>query len=348
MMAVDHDTIASRLAASGYVTAYLGKYNNGYDCSYVPDGWSIWRAFCRLTPTKPVTLIDGVRTQFLGHSDDWMAREAATIIHRTPIDVPLFLMVSSVQPHTPHDPHRRHRGLFTGAMVPRTPAFNELDVSDLPPFLQKPLLTPTQIATLDLAWARSLEEMQTIDELVEGIYSALRDSGRLDNTYLIFTSDNGAHFGEHRFREGKWMPWETDIRVPFLMRGPGVDAGREEAAMIGLVDVAPTLLELAGVGAEGMDGVSFVDVLSGGHGRRSAMPIAFWTVQYALHWRGVRTESHTYAEWSPQTRVLFDNDADPYQLDNLAFLPDAQELLEKLRAQTIRLFTCRGPNECRE
>lgn len=157
MKAVDHDTVASRLASVGYITAYFGKYNNGYDCSYIPNGWSIWRAFCRPTPTKPVTLIDGVRTQFPGHSDDWMAREASAIIHATPSEIPLFLMLASVQPHAPHDPHRRHRGLFAGAMVPRTPAFNEPDVSDLPPFLRKPPLTPTQIATLDLAWARSLE-----------------------------------------------------------------------------------------------------------------------------------------------------------------------------------------------
>lgn len=190
--------------------------------------------------------------------------------------------------------------------------------------------------------------MQTIDELVESVYVALRDSGRLHNAYLMFTSDNGMHFGEHRFREGKWMPWETDLRVPFIMRGPGIEAGREEAAMIGLVDVAPTVLELAGADAEGMDGVSFADLLRGGAGRRGAMPIAFWTVQYALHWRGVRTETHTYAEWSPATRVLFDNLADPYQLTNLAFSADASHLVEALRAQTIRLFACRGPDECRE
>jgi arylsulfatase A-like enzyme len=348
MMAVDHDTIASRLAAAGYRTAFLGKYNNGYDCSYVPAGWQLWRGFCGLAPTSAVTVVDGVRTQVPGHSDDWIRDQASAFIRQTPRDQPFLLVASSVQPHTPHDPARRHRGMFAGAMVPRTPAFNEADVSDLPLFLRKPLLSPVQIQELDRAWALTLEELQTIDEMVGGIIAALQQTGRLNNTYVVFTSDNGAHYGEHRFREGKWMAFETDIRVPFVVRGPGVPARARQQAMIGMVDVPATMLELAGVSTSGFDGVSFANALRGGPGRRTAMPIAFWTERYQLHWRGVRTARHTYAEYSASTRLLYDNVMDPHQINNLARDPQSATLLEGLRAQALRLFTCRGSEACRQ
>jgi arylsulfatase A-like enzyme len=347
MMAVDHDTIASRLAAAGYRTAFLGKYNNGYDCSYVPAGWHLWRGFCGLAPTNAITVIDGVRARVPGHSDDWIRDQASRFIRETPRDRPFLLVASSVQPHTPHDPARRHRGMFAGAMVPRTPAFNEADVSDLPPFLQKPLLSPVQIQELDRAWALTLEELQTIDEMVEGIVAALQQTGRINNTYVIFTSDNGAHYGEHRFREGKWTTFETDIRVPFVVRGPGVPARTRQQAMIGIVDVPATLLELARASVAGLDGVSFASALRGGPGRREAMPIAFWTERYQLHWKGVRTARHTYAEYSASTRLLYDNVVDPHQINNLSRDPSSTALRDTLRAQTQRLFACRGSEACR-
>lgn len=348
MMAVDHDSIASRLAAAGYRTAYFGKYNNGYDCSYVPAGWQLWRGFCGLAPTNAVTVIDGVRTSVPGHSDDWIRAQASTFIRQTPGDRPFLLVASSVQPHTPHDPARRHRGMFAGAMVPRTPAFNEADVSDLPPFLRKPLLSPVQVQELDRAWALTLEELQTIDEMVEGIVAALQRTGRINDTYVIFTSDNGAHFGEHRFREGKWTAFETDIRVPFVVRGPGVPVRARQPAMIGIVDVPATILELAGVSTAGLDGVSFTSALRGGAGQRTAMPIAFWTERYQLHWMGVRTARHTYAEYSTSTRLLYDNVTDPHQIQNLSRDPSSAALRELLRAQARRLFTCRGSEACRQ
>lgn len=347
MMAVDHDTIATRLSAAGYRTAYFGKYNNGYGCAYVPAGWQLWRGFCKLNSVGATTLIDGVETRLPGHSDDWMRDNAAAYIRGLPAGAPFLVVLSSVQPHTPHDPHPRHRGMFSGAQVPRTPAFNEADVRDLPTFLQKPLLTPTQVLEMDRSWANSLDELQTIDEMVEGVYGALRDSGRLSQTYLMFLSDHGMHFGEHRFSEGKWRAFETDIRIPLLIRGPGVPARARQNAMVGIVDVPTTILQLAGVATTGMDGISFSDALRGGRSQRTAMPIAFWTEQYRLHWKGVRGARYTYAEYSASTRLLYDNIADPYQINNLARDPSKAAVVNELRAWTARLFTCRGPEACR-
>ena len=126
-------------------------------------------------------------------------------------------------------PAPRHLGTFAGTQAPRTPSFNEADVSDKPPHLRNlPLLTADQIAAIDRQYQARLESLQSLDEGIGRIIDALAARGELDNTYIFFTSDNGYHLGQHRLFEGKGEVYEEDIRVPLVVRGPGV-RGRRHA-----------------------------------------------------------------------------------------------------------------------
>jgi N-acetylglucosamine-6-sulfatase len=345
----ESSTFAVRLQDAGYRTAYYGKYINRYNGSYTPVGWTIWRAAQPCCVFKNQSfIIDGIRTTIPGLADRWMRDQAAELIRATPVGTPLLVVVAPMAPHLPHLAPPMHRGSFAGARVPRDASFNEADISDKPKFLRPPLLTPDQVQALDASWAASLEQLQTVDELVVGLYEALRDSGRLDSTYIVLTSDNGIHFGQHRQKEDKTRPWETDIRVPLLIRGPGVLPRVDTETLISYADIAPTLLDLAGLEAEDMDGISFAPALGGGSGRRTAAPIAFWAQAspYQLTWKGVRTGRHTFVEYPSGAKMLFDNVVDPPQDKNIAADPSQITLRNQLRTLSERLFICRGPVEC--
>ena len=87
------------------------------------------------------------------------------------------------------------------------------------------MLSTTQIAQIDTLHEKRVESLQSVDELVEAVVGKLQNEGALDNTYVVFTSDNGYHHGEHRIKSGKEKPYEESIRMPLLIRGPGVQAG---------------------------------------------------------------------------------------------------------------------------
>jgi arylsulfatase A-like enzyme len=133
---------------------------------------------------------------------------------------PFFAYVTPLAPHVPADPAPRHLRTYDGVKSPQLDSFNEADVKDKPPWIQSlPILSSTQIADLDKRHEKRVETLQALDDLVEGIYNKLHSSGQLSNTYIVFTSDNGYHSGEHRIIHGKGRPYEEDIHMPLLIRG---------------------------------------------------------------------------------------------------------------------------------
>jgi arylsulfatase A-like enzyme len=346
---LEDDTLAVRMQAAGYRTAFLGKYMNKYRGDYTPPGWSRWRGFVDTVSYQGSVVVRGEIIRVPGYSDAWMRDRSAEIVRSTPPDTPLLLVIAPTAPHLPHIAPPRHAGLHAGTSVPRTAAFNEADVSDKPAIFRDPLLTPTQVQNLDNSFAASLDQLQLVDEIVSKVHDALRDTGRLDSTYIIFTSDNGIHFGQHRQVEDKTHPWETDIRVPFLVRGPGVPVRVDRRTLIANADTPVTLLDLAGLSAAGMDGTSYAAALRGGTGRRTAVPIAHWDQlpDYRLKWKGVRTDRYTWVQYREGATMLYDNEADPEQLENLAALPSTADLRARLAAVTDQLASCVGPAACR-
>jgi arylsulfatase A-like enzyme len=271
---------------AGYRTGLIGKYLNGYPLgsnqTYIPPGWDEW--FVPITNSAygsyNYTVNDNGALVSYGQTradyiTDVLAAEALGFIDRNSGQAstrPFFLFLSFYAPHSPANPAQRHANLFPDAQVPRTPGFNEGDMSDKPGWMQAyPSLTITATRQLDYQYRRRAQSLQAVDEAVEAIVQTLQTTGELDNTYILFLSDNGYHLGQHRLPTGKGTPYEEDIHLPLIVRGPGVPAGVVREEITAMIDLAPTLVEL-GSGALGypMDGRSLAPLL------HSTAPVAGW------------------------------------------------------------------------
>jgi N-acetylglucosamine-6-sulfatase len=176
----------------------------------------------------------------------------------------------------PRPPAPRHANLFPGVQAPRTPNYNEADVSDKPAYIKdRPPLTQRQMDTIDQDYRKRLQSLQAVDEGIAAIVDKLKATGQLDNTYIFFTSDNGYHLGNHRQIVGKIAPYQEELRVTMIVRGPGVPAGQTLAQLTGNVDLAPTWADLAGATA-----ASFVD-------GRSLVPLMRANPPALAQWRQV-------------------------------------------------------------
>ena len=374
----ESSTLGTWLQAAGYRTALLGKYLNGYpfreDRSYVPVGWDEWYssvkgspfAGFRYTLNENGREVDYAETG-QGESQymtDVLARKAGDFIQRAgETDQPFFVYLSTYAPHVPVKPAPRHESLFPGLQVPRTASFNEPDVSDKPNGLNSdPLLSADEIVNLDGEYRARVQAMQAVDELIAHLIGVLTETGQLENTYIIFTSDNGYHLGQHRLRNGKGSPYEEDIHVPFIIRGPGIEANTTlDGYITGNVDFAPTIAELAGViPPDYVDGRSMVELF--GEGRP---PVSAWRSAYllefygynqpngdpgvpgppALEFLGLRTQNYLYAEYQDGFIELYDMVADPDQLVNIAATAD-KSLLANLSEWLRALAQCSG-SQCR-
>lgn len=260
-LGLEDATVATALQAAGYRTALMGKYLNAYpdpdDPTHIPPGWDYWwvpttdSAYSSYgyTVNDNGTLVD-YGNQPQDYITDVIAGKAVNFISSTvgaDPPLPLFLMVSVYAPHSPFIAAPRHTSLFPDAQVPRTPSFNESDMSDKPPFMQGfPPLTETDLQAFDRDQRKRMQTLAAVDELVAEVVQTLQSTGALDNTYIVFTSDNGFHMGQHRFVQGKGTPYEEDTHVPFLVRGPGVPAGVTRTDVGGIIDLTPTFADIAG------------------------------------------------------------------------------------------------------
>lgn len=199
---------------------------------------------------------------------------------------------------------------------------------------------------IDNAYHTRTKMLLSLDEMVAGLVDELRASGELYNTYVIFTSDNGYHFGEHRINQGKRTVYEEAVRVPLAVRGPGVPAGQITEALALNIDLAPTIAELAGLSTPAfVDGRSLAPFLQGAPPEtwRSAFLLEHYSGGNAHHrsaptYAAVRTETHKYVEHENGDRELYDLEADPYELESLhesadpTLVADLENRLEALRA----------------
>lgn len=272
-LGLDSSTIATWLKASGYRTALFGTFMNGYlPTMDAPAGWSEWYGVGAGSAGSDYTMNENGKLVRYGQTPgdflvDVIAHKAADVIRRSAADTtPVFLYIAPFTPHGPSTPAPRHAGMDVGASLPRTPAFDEADVSDKPSAVRsRPRLAPQRIRRLETSYQRRVRSLQSVDDLVDSVVTALRTTGQLDNTFIIYMSDNGFHMGEHRLMLGKNTPYEHDIRVPLVVRGPGVPAGRHETGLVLNNDLAPTFAARAGVGTPSfVEGRSLLPLLVSG------------------------------------------------------------------------------------
>lgn len=242
--------------------------------------------------------------------------------------------------------------------LPRPPSFNEADVGDKPSSLRDgaPALTESQIEQLQLDYEGRAGSLLAVDDHVEELVRTLRRTGQLENTLIMFLSDNGWLQGEHRVPGDKYLPYEESVRVPFILRGPGVAKGRVVRGQVANVDFAPTLVDVARARpGRTMDGSSLMPAARDPRRRPDRAialealarlfplgdfgPFNAWDRPYT----GVRTDRYTYAVYAETgEKELYDRREDPHQLRNVAAEPRYAAVLAELEATRRKLRSCKG------
>lgn len=340
----DRETIATALHDAGYVTGLVGKYLNGYPFARppeVPPGWDRWVARRQSADLYyDYTLEEeGVAVRYGSgpshYQTDVLAERAVGFIHSVPEGRPFFLLFSPSAPHRPSTPAPRHAGAAVPAPdVP--PSVGEEDVSDKPAWVRAlPSLDAADRAALASQREAQYRALLAVDEAVRAIVEALRERGELDRTLILYLSDNGASFGEHRWTM-KVCPYAACARIPFLARLPGATPGFDPT-LVSTVDVAPTIADLAGVSLPGTDGASLVPALDGtGAVRRPGVLMEWAGGNGVPAWRAVRTPAFLYVELSTGERELYDlagrlGPPDPYELEDRSGQPAYAEVKRRLR-----------------
>jgi N-acetylglucosamine-6-sulfatase len=359
---LEDSTIATWLDDAGYDTMLIGKYFNGYDnTTYVPQGWDEWHGYLGdyvQSDTYRINENGQIKTYYRSqiHDTDLFADKAATFLQSTAGGAPFFMYLSTNAPHTPALAAKRHQGMFSDISLPNPPSFNEDDVSDKPEWMRNTLsLSPEEVGKLQLRYRQRLRSLQSVDEMVGRLVGVLRQTGELSNTYIVFTSDNGLHLGEHRINQKKWTAYEEAIHVPLLVRGPGVPRGVSRSEMALNNDLAPTFASLAGLTPPSfVDGRSLGPLLSASPPStwRSALLVEHWQDEngdpYAAtipDYKALRTGRYLFVRYATTEKELYDLNNDPYELESLHDTASI-ELKERLESRLDALEGC-AAQSCR-
>jgi N-acetylglucosamine-6-sulfatase len=305
------------------------------------------------------------------YETDMLTNIAAEELRGTSPEQPFYLQLDYTAPHGDFrhpagpEPAPRHYDWFKGAPLPhnRSEGFDEGNVADKPRFIREaPYLGLADIHTYRVYYDKALESLRSIDDGVKELIDTLGSLHRLRNTYVIFTSDNGFFFGEHRLIGGKFLAYEPSTHLPFLIRGPHIKAGTESNEVVGNIDIAPTVLELAGVEADkSIDGRSMVPFLQDpelttlrpylfesfvetsdveeagaiaepGDQSDQSTAVARKRSQGGgatasilappKDYEGLRLGPYKYIAWPDGEKELYDLEKDPYELNNIVRIPN--------------------------
>jgi arylsulfatase A-like enzyme len=332
-----------------YRTMLIGKYLNRYGrapLGFVPPGWDVWHAFYGPNAAYyDYRLVDrhGTLTDYGTAPEDYSTfvfqRLAARAIRQTPARTPLFLFFTPYAPHLPATPAPRDRNDDGNLASYRPPNVNERDQTDKPPWIRaQPLLDQS---TLDWMRGQQYASMRSVERAVDAILTALRDGGRLSNTLLIFTSDNGASWGEHRVPIGsKFLPYAAQTRIPLVVRWDGhVAAGRTDGRLAMNVDIPVTIAGAARVTHPRTEGLSLF-----GTRTRLGFPVeASGAVAFDGNglpfdrpaYCGFRTKRYLYVRYATGHAELYDYVGDPWELRNVIGSPRLREVRDSLRRKAV-------------
>ncbi|KAI8631874.1 arylsulfatase [Xylariaceae sp. FL1651] len=369
---------------------YIGKFLNGYNiANYAtkPKGWTHVDA-----TTDPYTYsynnvvmsADGetpVAYHGYHQTDVLRAKALDRIKYLHGESKPFYLTIAPVTPHLPAVPLERHSQLFLDKKAPRPANFNpadEIQRNTVSWVADVPLMTESQINATDELFRKRIQGLQGVDEIIEDVVALLGDLGILDNTFIVYSSDNGYHLGNHRLPHGKTLPFVEDTNLPFIVRGPGVPANKTSELPSAHLDLAPTFLEIAGVAKKNwptfFDGRSLLTNWKNPNAAQPAqcgatanvdtpeiLNVEFWgdsgseapvqdprntykslRIVSAIGSDGATVSSYLYSRWCTNETELYDTVADPYEIHNLSLNPDAAttRLLSRLNALLLATKSC--------
>lgn len=383
----DTATLATWLQARGYFTAHIGKYLNRYGklgiagpgplgSTYVPPGWSSWQATVDPTTYRLYDYTinhDGELIEYGSDPDDYqtdvLAARAAETIRAVPAGQPLFAVVTPLATHVEAAedddearelirPAPRHAWVLDEPIdIPRPPSFDEADVADK----ADPIARAPRLGAADEAYLRDLYRgragsLLAVDDLIGEVIGALEASGRLSRTVIVFTSDNGWLYGEHRLTAKRYQ-YEESIRVPLVVRDFRRDTAPAEIGELALnIDLAPTILAWAAIEPPAsIDGRSLVPLLDGAAPDWRRRFLVRGPAHSAIDFVGVRTApsdpsvpDSLYVRFRGSCAGLCEElyrlPEDPFQLDSALTRDPAAG--RELRGWVRLLESCRG-DDCR-
>jgi N-acetylglucosamine-6-sulfatase len=351
----ESDNLATHLQAGGYSTGLFGKYMNGYSkTTGKPLGWTDWFAHNGGDGYFNYSVNDnGVDKNFGSTASDYFMDRINTesqqfIQQSVTAGKPFFLYVSPKIPHLPSTPAPRHVNAFNGVPAPRLASYNEVDVSDKPPWIRSlPSISSTEAAAIQQRHENRVKSLQSVDEAVKDIVNKLSATQpeQLSNTYIVFTSDNGWQHGEHRIPRNKEQPYEESSHMPLLIRGPGVATGSSDK-LVTFPDFMPTFLELAGIAQPSyIDGRSLVPLLNG---TASSWRTAVLLEEHDLgsperDYFAIRTaDGVKYIEYASGFKEYYNLNTDPNEMTSTPGSASASVVDRLQRLKTCAAATCRS------
>ncbi|XP_068132850.1 N-acetylglucosamine-6-sulfatase [Hyperolius riggenbachi] len=392
--ALEPYTFPAILHSIGYQTFFAGKYLNQYGSedaggiSHVPPGWSFWFGLEKNSKYYNYTLSDNGRAKSYGQNysvdylTDVLANFSLNFLSYKSNYEPFFMMISTPAPHSPWTAAPQYQDSFPNVTAPRSSNFNVHGKDKH--WLIRQAKTPmsnTSIQFLDNAYRKRWQTLLSVDDLVEKLLKELQNRGELDNTYVFFTSDNGYHTGQFSMPIDKRQLYEFDIKVPLLVRGPGVKPNQTSQALVANIDLGPTILDIAGfdLNKTQMDGMSFLPILKNsnvtwrtdmlveyqgegsnrsdpscpalGPGVSQCFPDCVCEDAYNNTYACVRTvaagQNLQYCEFDDAEVFVevYNLTGDPNQLTNIAKSID-KDILEKMNHRLMILQSCSGQS-CR-
>jgi len=360
-------TLPVWLSRAGYRTGFVGKFLNGYGESgggrdrEVPPGWSDWYGLPSAAKRRPFNFQLNENGKLVDYGDserDYktqvLADKATSFIdERARSKRPFFLWVSTSAPHVDYgpaeksarnpEPAPRDHGRFEGREPPRRKSVDEKDVSDKPRFIRsRSRLRTAQREEIEKVYVSQLESLIAVDRLVKQVVGALRRQGELERTVVMFTSDNGFLRGQHRLDSGKASPYEEAIRVPLLVRGPGFPEGERAGRLVGNVDLAPTILDLADAKPDlAVDGRSMLPFEREIDDRRGEVLLEVYERDHG-RFVGLRTRRYVYAEYDGRDTEMYDLKRDPEQLESVHADARYADVRARLADRLSQLRRCAG------
>ena len=329
-------TFVEDLNAAGYNTGLVGKYLNSWNGEPRPE-FDYWVSFDGggSPYNDPELNVQGVWGHFPGYITYLLEDYAQQFIQEAAQKPEPFLLIfTPTAPHDPANPAPGDENLYPDLKPYRPPSFDEQDISDKPAWMQEyEPYSEELIQDIDTFRRKQLQTLHSLDQSVSEILKTLKETGQLDNTFIVYYSDNGYFWGEHRLRRGKTYAYEEGILVPFAIRYPPlVPKPRIDSHLVANIDLAPTFYQLAGLPVpKSIDGLSLIPLLEGkDNGWRENLIIENWASRFGSYY-AVRSDQYLYVDWNGYDSELYDMQVDPFQLDNRENDPEYAWVIDHFR-----------------